>query len=364
MLKLEDVSLRLDSRFALDEVSLAVRPGEYFVLLGPTGSGKTLLLECIAGLRRPDAGRIVIADDDVTAAPPENRGTGFVYQHSELFPHMSVRENVQYGLRARQVPKEQMRRRATEMLDFLSIAGLADRRPGNLSGGERKCVALARALVVQPRVLLLDEPLSAADTSQQADLRRHLRRINRELGTTVLHVTHDLEEAFTLAESVAVLRDGRIVQSGRPADVFHRPGSAFVADLVGVENLFHGTVEAGRACVDGTDIMLDVATDHAGPAWLGLRSDEILLSADRLTSSARNCIIGTIAAIEPGPLVVKVTVECGSPGRYDAGFEEAGRGGLKFVIAITRLSLAEMALEVGKKVWVTFKATSLHVWAG
>lgn len=223
--------------FELRQVSLRVKKGEYLVLIGPTGTGKTVLLETIAGIHRPDRGKIFLKGQEVTNLPPEARNLGVVYQDYALFPHLSVSQNMAFGLRLRGEPGADVRKAVGEVSQFLEIGHLMDRRPGRLSGGERQRVALARALVLKPHMLLLDEPLSALDRSTRDRLRRELRRIHREIGVSVLHVTHDLNEAFFLADRLAVMEDGAILQQGSPQEVLNRPRKQFVAEILGIENI-------------------------------------------------------------------------------------------------------------------------------
>lgn len=235
MLRLKDVTLALGS-FKLSNISLHVEQGTYLVLLGPTGTGKTVLLETIAGMHRVDSGSIFIDGKEVTNLPPEKRRLGVVYQDYALFPHMRVHENIAFGLRLRKQPKDLIRQSITKIADFLEISSLLDRRPQRLSGGEKQRVALARALVLQPCVLLLDEPLSALDRYSRDRLRRELKRIHREIGVTIFHITHDLNEAFFLADKIAVMKNGRILQQGNPVQVLDRPHNRAVAELIGIKN--------------------------------------------------------------------------------------------------------------------------------
>ncbi len=251
MLRLEDISLKLGA-FQLRKVSLQVRQGEYAVLLGPTGTGKTVLLETIAGIHRPDQGRIFLNDLDATPLPPEVRHLGVVYQDYALFPHLTVYGNIAFGLRLKDKVGTGMRHAVEEMAGFLEIAHLLKRRPKHLSGGERQRVALARALVLKPHMLLLDEPLSALDRSTRDRLRRELKRIHEEIGVAILHITHDLSEAFFLADRLLVMKQGAILQEGRPGEVFQRPADRFVAELLGIENFIPAEVgEGGRIFLEG-----------------------------------------------------------------------------------------------------------------
>jgi putative spermidine/putrescine transport system ATP-binding protein len=235
--ELESVRKAYGDVVAVDTVDLTIARGEFFSLLGPSGSGKTTLLRMVAGFERPDNGRVLLGGTDVTARPPYDRDVNTVFQDYALFPHMTVAENVEYGLRVKGVAKGQRRDRAGEMLEIVRLAGFGARKPSQLSGGQRQRVALARALVNQPRVLLLDEPLGALDLKLRQEMQVELKRIQGEVGITFVYVTHDQEEALTMSDRLAVLNHGRIEQLGRPAEVYERPRTAFVAGFVGVSNL-------------------------------------------------------------------------------------------------------------------------------
>ena len=243
---------------ALDGVSLEVARGEFFSLLGPSGCGKTTLLRILAGLDRPNAGTVWLAGRDVTDVPPQQRPLNMVFQSYALFPHLSVYENVAFGLRMRRLPETTIARKVAEILALARIEDLAPRRPAQLSGGQQQRVALARALVNEPEVLLLDEPLGALDLQLRRQLQTELRQMQRRLGLTFLHVTHDQEEALALSDRIAVMNRGRIEQVGRPREVYDRPRTRFVAQFLGLCNLIAGRAEGG----DGLWMRL---TTTAGP---------------------------------------------------------------------------------------------------
>jgi sulfate transport system ATP-binding protein len=241
---------RLTKRFgsfvALDDVSLAARPGEFLALLGPSGSGKTTLLRLMAGLEHPDAGRVLMDDAEVTDRPTRERAVGFVFQHYALFRHMTVAQNVAFGLsvksRRERPPRAEIDARVAEFLELVQLGPLGNRYPSQLSGGQRQRVALARALAVRPRILLLDEPFGALDAKVRKDLRRWLRRIHDEMGLTSIFVTHDQDEALELADRVVVMSNGRIEQVDTPQRVYDEPATAFVCDFIGQANRFACTV--------------------------------------------------------------------------------------------------------------------------
>jgi len=239
--RLNGVSRRFGDVRALDDVSLEIRDGEFFALLGPSGSGKTTCLRLIAGFDRPSAGSIELHGVPAAGLPPYERDVNTVFQDYALFPHMTVAQNVAYGLMIRRVPRAERERRVQAMLELVQLPGVGDRKPAQLSGGQRQRVALARALVNRPRVLLLDEPLGALDLKLRQEMQEELKAIQQRLGITFIHVTHDQEEALAMSDRLAVFRDGRIEQVGTPAEVYEHPATAFVADFVGVSNLLEGT---------------------------------------------------------------------------------------------------------------------------
>jgi putative spermidine/putrescine transport system ATP-binding protein len=235
--KLTGVSKRFGEVVAVDSLDLEIHPGEFFTLLGPSGSGKTTTLRMIAGFEEPDSGKVELAGRNVTALPPYDREVNTVFQDYALFPHMSVGENVEYGLRVKGVGGEERRRRASEALETVRLAGYEGRRPSQLSGGQQQRVALARAIINQPRVLLLDEPLGALDLKLREQMQVELKAIQGEVGITFVYVTHDQEEALTMSNRIAVFNDGRIEQIGSPTDIYEQPDTTFVAGFVGVSNL-------------------------------------------------------------------------------------------------------------------------------
>jgi spermidine/putrescine transport system ATP-binding protein len=261
------VTRRFGDVVAVDDVSLKIREGEFFSLLGPSGCGKTTLLRMVAGFEWPDAGRVLLDGQDVTMRPPNKRAVNTVFQAYELFPHMSVADNVAYGLRIQKVPKAEARTRVSEMLELVGVGGFEARRADQLSGGQKQRVALARALVNQPRVLLLDEPLSALDVKLRKRMQLELKAIQHRLGTTFIYVTHDQEEALFLSDRIGIMSGGRLLQVGTPQDIYERPAERFVADFVGslneldvVADELDGTRAVGRLG-DGERLVAPVAAD-------------------------------------------------------------------------------------------------------
>jgi sulfate/thiosulfate transport system ATP-binding protein len=261
---------------AVDNVSLDIEGGSLVALLGPSGSGKTTLLRIIAGLESPDVGTVNCYGEDVTHRAARDRNVGFVFQHYALFRHMTVFDNVAFGLRVRKKPKSEIQKRVRELLGLVRLERMENRYPSQLSGGQRQRIALARALAIEPKVLLLDEPFGALDAKVRQELRGWLRRLHDEIHTTSVLVTHDQEEAFEVADRVVVMNHGRVEQAGTPAEVFERPANPFVMDFLGNVNVFHGRVENGQAVVG--NLKLDYPDyPHAEPqaATLYMRPHEL-----------------------------------------------------------------------------------------
>lgn len=349
MIRLENLHVRVGN-FDLRDISLEVPKGGYALIIGPTGSGKTTLLEAVAGHARLQAGRVFMHDDEVTGLPPERRGLGFVYQQYHLFPHLSVRDNIGYGIaRANGIDRDA---RIAELATMLAIEPLLERPVRGLSGGEQQRVALARALAPKPSILLLDEPFAAVDPATRQVLRRELRELHEREGITTLQVTHDFDEALRLGDLVAVLSEGRIAQSGTPEQVFRYPNSAFVARFVGTGNVIAGAVErvepgdgpgAFRGRFHGGSLSLDVVAEREGPIHAVIRPEDIVLSLTPHPDSARNHMNGRVARLERVGPVTLIHLDVGRP----------------LIASVTTASAEEMGLRVGLDVVVTFKATAI-----
>jgi spermidine/putrescine transport system ATP-binding protein len=290
--RLLGVTKKFDDLVAVDHVSLEVEQGRFFAMLGPSGCGKTTTLRMIGGFEEPTAGTIELGGRDVTGLPPYRRDVNTVFQSYALFPHLTVFENVAFGLRRQRVDRGQIKGRVQEMLDLVELHGLGGRKPRQLSGGQQQRVALARALVCKPQVLLLDEPLGALDLKLRKQMQLFLKRLQHEVGITFIHVTHDQEEAMTMADSIAVMSQGHVEQLGPPDELYERPATAFVAGFLGVSNLLSGVVEGSGAVrlVDGTLVQAQV-NGKSGPVAAGVRPEKITLGE----GGGQNRLPGTVA---------------------------------------------------------------------
>ncbi|MBC7075913.1 MAG: ABC transporter ATP-binding protein [Syntrophomonadaceae bacterium] len=343
MLQLKGLQKKVGN-FELKNINLDIHEGEYFIIVGPTGAGKTVLLELIAGMYQPDAGEIWFDNTEIGKLFPEQRNVGFVYQDYALFPHLTVKENIMFGLKVRGVGTGESKKRFNDIVSFLRIEYMLDRFPSTLSGGEKQRTALARALVTLPRILLLDEPLSALDPQIKRGFQEELRRIHEATKTTTLHITHDFAEAMTLGDRVGVLHEGKIVQVGKPADIFRRPNSYFVADFVGVENIFRGESK-GRTVEIAPEIRIRTTYPKDGPVVLTLRSEDIIISREKLDSSAQNNFQGQIVEINDQRPLCRVTVDIG----------------IEIVALVTTQTVEDFNFKLGDKVWLAFKSAAVHV---
>jgi putative spermidine/putrescine transport system ATP-binding protein len=306
---MQGLSRQYGSVVALDDLDLTVQPGELIALLGPSGCGKTTTLRLLAGLEDADAGSISVGGKDITRLPASKRDMGMVFQAYSLFPHMTVKQNVGFGLRLRGVSATERDRRALEMLELVELSSQADRYPSQISGGQQQRVALARALAIEPQVLLLDEPLSALDAKVRAQLRDQIRRIQLEIGITTLFVTHDQEEALAIADRVGVMRAGRLEQLAPPTDVYSRPATPFVAEFVGLSNRLAGTVTGSTVTVRGHDLPLVDPSTPAGPVTAIVRPEAVTLASD--SSGESGPMTGTVIASTFLGATSRVTVDLG-----------------------------------------------------
>ena len=307
--RLEDLKRRYAGVTALDGLSLTLAPGELVALLGPSGCGKTTALRLVAGLEETDGGRVVFGGEDVTNVPANKREIGMVFQAYSLFPHMTAMQNVAFGMQLHRVGVAERRKRASDMLELVGLSPHAHKYAHQLSGGQQQRVALARALAIKPKVLLLDEPLSALDAKVRARLRDEIRRVQLEVGTTTLFVTHDQEEALAIADRVGVMQSGRLEQLGPPMTVYSRPATPFVASFVGLTNRLNGVVRDGAVEVRGTRLPL-VQTDATnGPAVALVRPEAVTLAGEG--DSTPGPLNGTVIATAFLGATSRVTVDLG-----------------------------------------------------
>src|SRR5262249_1044005 len=329
---LERVTKQFDDVTAVDDISLEIERGSFFAMLGPSGCGKTTTLRIIGGFEEPTAGTIYLGEEPVTGRPPYKRDVNKVFQSYAPFAHLSIFENVAFGLRRRGFRGQEVRGRVLEILRLVGLQGLDKRKPRQLSGGQQQRVALARALVNKPRVLLLDEPLGALDLKLRKQMQLELKAIQHDVGITFVHVTHDQEEAMTMADRIAIMNAGRIEQLGTPSDLYERPQTAFVASFLGISNLLPGTVSGPDTVKldDGTEVHLAPGTlnGQTGRLAVGVRPEKIRLGhveANRLTGRLLETPYGGVATqslLETRAGNVSVYVQNSQPGAPDAAPSE------------------------------------------
>jgi molybdate/tungstate transport system ATP-binding protein len=346
MLELKNI-IKVYPDFKLDDISFQVEDGDYFALLGPSGAGKTQILEVLAGLVDPDEGSIFVDEKDITENKIQSRPFGLVFQDHAIFPHLNVRENISYALKFKGLGRNEIHLRVNAQAEAVEISHLLDRRTETLSGGELQRVALARTLIRKPKYLLLDEPLASLDISLRQGLRSLLKKINNE-GQTIIHVTHDYEEALVLANKVAVINQGKIIQIGPASEVFHQPGSEFVARFTGIKNFFPARLYREQDRQYGeldNGLVLRLNTEEPeGKGLVLLRGEDIFISLNDLPTSATNQFRGKITEINPSIFGFEVLVDTGTI----------------FYARITRESLQNLGLREGKEVWVSFKASNVR----
>jgi len=347
MISIENVSKRL-GEFHLDDVSFEIEDNEYFVIIGPTGAGKSILLETLAGIYMPDCGRIMMDGRDITHIPSRERNIGMVYQDYTLFPFLNVDDNIAFGLKNLKMSSADIRDKVEELKEFMGIGHLAYRYPGTLSGGEQQKVAIARAIAIRPKVLLLDEPLSALDCRTKAYLRDGLKRVKKEYGITMVHVTHDQTEGIMLGDRIAVMMHGELMQVGTPHEIFNRPKNEEMASFVGIDNVLKGEIidnSDGVAMVNayGQGMVYAVTEYREGKVKLFVRPEDIILSKEECHSSARNVMKGKIVELQDMGALSQVDLDNG------------------IVALVTKRSIKSMSLEIGQGIFASFKTTSAHV---
>jgi spermidine/putrescine transport system ATP-binding protein len=330
--RLERVTKSFGEVVAVDDLSLSFEHGGFVALLGPSGCGKTTTLRMIGGFEEPTSGTVYLGEQNVTGLPPNKREVNTVFQNYALFPHMSIFDNVAFGLRERRVSKHDIAKRVPEMLELVELRGFEKRRPTQLSGGQAQRVALARALINHPRVLLLDEPLGALDLKLRKQMQLELKRIQNEVNITFIHVTHDQEEAMTMADRIAVMNQGRIEQIGPPAELYEQPQTAFVAGFLGVSNLIAGTV-AGEDAVrlqDGQQARVapGALKDAPSDVRIGVRPEKVRLETGTEAASANgvNQLTGTVRDVSYIGVSTQYIVDTRAGGEIVVFAQNAGRG--------------------------------------
>ena len=346
LLRVENLSIKL-SEFKLESASFGVGKGDYLIIIGPTGSGKTIILETIAGFHAPKQGRIYLDGQDITELPPEKRGISMVYQDYMLFPHMSVYNNIAYGLRKKIDDEKEIKEKIKHISETLNIQHLLYRNPTTLSGGEQQRVAIARALVIKPKILLMDEPFSSLDVKTRENIRKLMKKVVKDLKITVIHVTHDFEDVFVLANKVVIMKEGKILQIGTPEEIFTRPTNEFTANFVSTNVLKCKAVKKDRnlSVLDCNGVELYTSDIAHGSVIVSLRPEEIIVSPEKIFSSARNVLRGKITDVLRHGNLVWLTVDAG----------------IKLRTVITPNSMELLSIKKNRDVYVIFKASCVRV---
>ncbi len=349
MLEVRGIRKKLET-FSMDIDSMKIEKGHHFVLLGPTGSGKTLFLSMIAGVVKPDEGRVLFEDREITGMKPECRGFGMVYQDSALFPHLGVEENIGFSLKMRKEPGIAIDAAVGRVMHQCGIQHLKGRSVKHLSGGEKQRVALARAIIGRPGLLLLDEPFSSLDFKTREEMMDLIGIIRNEYNPTILHITHDFEEALTLADDAGIIDNGTVVQHGRKGEVFRHPKNAFVAEFVGAKNIYSGKIDQKNYKTtfltdEGVELFIGRRVERsAGGAMI--RAEDVIISNVPQESSATNQIRGIVHSVQEKRGVFEITIDAG----------------IIVHSYITGRSVEELKLQAGNKVFVIFKGSSIHLF--
>ncbi len=344
MLKMNSIDKRLGD-FHLQNINLDINEDEYFVILGPTGTGKTVVLELIAGLHNPDKGDIFFGEKNLLKLYPEQREVGFVYQDYALFPHLTVKENIIFGMKIRKYSEKTINTKLNDMVEMLGIKHLLDRYTSTLSGGEQQRAALARALVTSPKILLMDEPLSALDPRSKDIFKNELKSIHKNLSTTTIHVTHDFNEALFLADRIGVMHEGSIIQVGTPQEIFRKPQNTFVANFVGIENVFEGQIN-GNLINLTPDVSFYTVKNSSGRTNVAVHPEDIAISKELVDKSTNNNFYGKVLSIVNNGPLCKLTLDIGVP----------------LVCLTTAQYIKDMSLSIDDNVWADFDDSAVHVF--
>ncbi|MCF8070211.1 MAG: ABC transporter ATP-binding protein [Desulfobacterales bacterium] len=345
MIRVTDLNINLGG-FQLCDINLTIAENEFFVLMGPTGSGKTVLLEAIAGLIPVKTGNISVDKKNITRIPPEKRGVGIVYQDQALFPHLTVKENILYGIPYQKIKKSVAEKRLDDLIGILNISHILDRFPVNLSGGEKQRVAMARALIVHPKILLLDEPLSALDPNFRKEMKTALKALQQSSMTTFLMVTHDFGEAFYLADNAAVINQGRIAQTGRVDDLFQHPVSPFVAEFVGMENIFPASFIGNKAILGDLEIDIGINVRHTS-TYLAIRPEDIQISKTPILENGYHGLKGSISDFIDSGIYFNVSVNVGT---------------VIFQILMLKNTLLDMGITTGSEIYLNIRPAAFHTF--
>ena len=348
LLKVENLSIEL-GEFKLEDSSFGVEKGNYLMIIGPTGSGKTIILETIAGFYQPKQGKIYMNGEDITTLPPEKRGISMIYQDYMLFPHMSVYDNIAFGVRKKRNNEKEIKNEINHIAKVLEIQHLLSRSPTTLSGGEQQRVAIARALVVKPEILLMDEPFSSLDVKTRERMRKLVKNAMEEYNTTVIQVTHDFEDVFTLANKIIIMKEGKILQMGTPEEIFSRPANEFIANFVSTNLLRCKAIknENNLSALNCNGVILYSAEEAniKAEVTVSIRPEEIIISDNMIKSSAKNVLRAEVIKMEKRGNLVWVTIDAG----------------IKLKVIITPNSAEALGIKESKDIYAIFKATSVKV---
>jgi len=347
MITIQDVNLKVGS-FCLNDINLHIRKGEYFVIVGPTGAGKSVILNCIAGLYKIDSGNLWVDGELSNDIPIEERNIGYVFQDAFLFPHLNVYKNIAFGLKlGKNGGRDDVEKKISNICSLFGISGFLDRSVYNLSGGEKQRVALARSMICEPKAILLDEPFSCVDRNTAENLMIEFKKIHEQTGQTVVHVTHNQEEAMILADRICVMNDGILVQTGAPGEILRKPDSEFVADFFGAHNVFRGisVIERDFSRIECNGNYVYCKEPRFGEILFSVRPEEVVISLNHAQVQSRNKYSGTVKRIVDRGVIIQVFIDAGFP----------------IVSYIFRNSLANMGLKVGDSVNIGFEESAVHI---